>query len=119
MIKVELFLECFHIRKVGRGRYSDDEQALEFYLSKHGSLLAFADRDLSSCTGLETAVKMPEETDFTPKSGLLTAVYKPLNVIRFQVSTYFGSCTHLQSVNSKRTGTLTQYNSPYNTMKPS
>lgn len=87
LIKVELFLECFHVRKVGRGRYSDDEQALEFDLSKPGSLLAFADRDLSSCTSVKTAVKMPEEAHFTPKPGLLTAVYEPFNVIRFKVST--------------------------------
>ena len=88
--KLDLFLECFRIRKVGRGRYSDDEQPLEFDLSKSGSLLAFADRNLSSCTGIETAVKMPEESDFTPKPGLLTAVYKRFNVIRLQVLYNYG-----------------------------
>lgn len=88
--KPELFLECFRIRKVGRGRYSDDEKPLEFDLSKPGSLLTFADRNLSSCTGIETAVKMPEERDFTPKPGLLTAVYKPFNVILLQVLHNYG-----------------------------
>ena len=88
--KFEIFPECFHIRKLGKGIHtSDDEQALEFDLSNPGSILAYADLDLSSCTGIETAVKMPEDSDFKRKPGLLTAVFEPQDVIRFLVSELF------------------------------
>ena len=81
-----MFPECFHIRKLGRGVYTtDDEHALEFDLSKPGSLQAYGDLDMSTCSGVETAIKMPEDIDFTPKPGLLTAVHEGNDVIRFLV----------------------------------
>jgi hypothetical protein len=84
---MQILLECFHIRKLGRGKHtSDDEGALEFDLSKPGSFLAYADHDLSKCKTVETSVKMPDESDFTPKPGLLNATYGRFDVIRFNVS---------------------------------
>ena len=86
-ILTKIILECFHIRKLGRGRDTkDDEEALEFDFSKAGNLQAFADHDLSTCTGLETAIKMPEDSIFTPKTGLLTAVHARFDIINFIVS---------------------------------
>ena len=81
-------LECFHIRKLGRGRHTnDDEEALEFDLSKRGIFHAFADNDLSSCTAVETSVKMPEDSDFISKPGLLNFTYQRYDdIVRFNVS---------------------------------
>ncbi|XP_028407955.1 uncharacterized protein LOC114530578 isoform X2 [Dendronephthya gigantea] len=77
--------ECYHIRKLGRGAHTrDGEDPLEFDLSDQGSLLAYADHDLSSCAGVDSAIKMPEDIDFTPMPGLLNVTYRPANVIRFE-----------------------------------
>ena len=86
-------LECFHIRKLGRGRHTnDDEEALEFDLSKPGIFHAFADNDLSSCTAVETSVKMPEDSDFISKPGLLNFTYQRYDdIVRFNVSCLFFS----------------------------
>ena len=80
--------ECFHIRKLGRGRHTnDDEEALEFDFSKPGISSAFADNDLSSCTAVETSVKMPENSEFISKSGLLNFTYERYDdIIRFNWS---------------------------------
>ena len=57
-------------------------------MTSPGKVKAFVDLDLSSCTGLEIAIKMPEETDFTPKDGLMIAKYSSNAVIEFQVRRY-------------------------------
>ena len=49
----------------------------------------YADHDLTSCTSVTTAIKMPEDSEFTPRSGLLTPNYEEHNVVRFEVSDSF------------------------------
>lgn len=86
---MQINLECFHIRKLGRGTHTKDgEDSLEFDLSEQGSVHAYADNDLSSCTGVDTAIKMPEDSAFTPIPGLLRVTYGSSNVIRFEVKRY-------------------------------